>query len=113
MNEGSVRTLSDGRTVLEYVEKLEESRCPKGAECVQAGEARVHLKLKPARGEAIDFTLTIPGFVTASTKNGHQPVDVNNHRFTLMELNPYPDARRNAGGRSSATIRIESGQRSR
>ncbi len=107
IEEGKVVPLPDGESALRFVGKLEESRCPRGVECVHAGEARIKLKLISGTRDSTEFIMMIPGFVDSGTRDGHKSQKVGDYQFTLVELNPYPDARRpGSGGRSAAKIRL-------
>jgi hypothetical protein len=57
---------------------LEDSRCPLGVTCVQAGTAVIQLTLADASGsEVVDLELGLG-------------IDFGNHRVDLRDLTPYP-----------------------
>lgn len=64
---------------------LNDSRCPKGTQCVWEGNAEVLLKT----------TMASDGKTHYVKLNTHsqftQDTIINNHRFKLLELNPYPE----------------------
>lgn len=83
-----------GAAHLRYVEVLADSRCPPGARCIRAGEARVRFGLDTGRGEADPLVLTIPG-ESARTLAGW--------RIELLELD--------FGDRPAATVRVRAAER--
>lgn len=72
-------TLSNGDT-LSLVRIEQESRCPQGVQCIQAGELQVLLLLN-RNDVPIDARLIIPG----------DPVQADNVRLQLIAASPYPN----------------------
>jgi hypothetical protein len=62
---------------------LEDSRCPKGVDCIWAGRARVGIMLKQGENAS--------GPIELSTDNTRKPVFLG-YRITLIRLTPYPTA---------------------
>jgi hypothetical protein len=65
-----------------FVSVAEDSRCPEGATCVWAGNARVHLTARNSKDECAEFDL-----------NTHlQPVeyDFGKYKIRLAQLAPHP-----------------------
>jgi len=62
---------------------LNDSRCPTGAECIWAGDAKVRFKLVMSDKKPIFFNLNTTMTFTNDTI-------INGYRFTLLNLFPYP-----------------------
>ncbi|HSB36371.1 MAG TPA: hypothetical protein VLH41_05805 [Thermoanaerobaculia bacterium] len=60
----------------------QDSRCPKGEQCITAGKARVALEVSV--GDAA------PAAVDLETSEGSEEMDVGGFRVTLVGLEPYP-----------------------
>lgn len=65
-----------------FISVLEDSRCPKGVTCIQAGRGRVALQLTPRNKKSETVELS-----TASTE---QEINFNGYQVKLVSLNPYP-----------------------
>ena len=65
-----------------FISVLEDSRCPKGETCIQAGKGRVALQLTPRNKKSETVELS-----TAPTE---QEIDFNGYQVKLVSLNPYP-----------------------
>jgi hypothetical protein len=65
-----------------FVSVTDDSRCPEGATCVWAGNGRIHLTARNAKGECVEFDLNTT----------LQPVeyDFGKYRIKLASLSPYP-----------------------
>lgn len=66
-----------------FTDVTEDSRCPAGAQCIQAGRAVMVFEVAPAEGEAQTVTTTL----AADTS---EPVEVGDYTLTVTGLNPYP-----------------------
>jgi hypothetical protein len=87
---------------------LTDSRCPTGMMCYWEGEAVIRVQWTRMTRTA-DFTLKLSGSTTAQHSDAHIPFDTLGYRFTLQQLDPYPDPNiRIAYGAYLATIRVES-----
>lgn len=69
---------------VEFLAVTEDSRCPTGAVCVWAGQAKVSLRAT-AGSAAQDFTLTLSVSDAAAAS-----ADVLGYRMTLLSLLPHP-----------------------
>jgi len=69
-------------------EKLTESRCPKGANCIQAGEGIVSLVVKVGN-QSEHLVLKVKGLCNNEPECG-EAKSVLNYTLTLMSLTPYP-----------------------
>ncbi len=65
-----------------FISVLEDSRCPKGVTCIQAGQGRVALQLTPRNKKSETVEL--------STASSGQEIDSNGYQVKLVSLNPYP-----------------------
>jgi hypothetical protein len=62
---------------------LEDSRCPTGAECFLAGDARIRFHFEKLNGQPVDFILHTDEFAT------HE-ITIEGYKITLLDLLPYP-----------------------
>ena len=90
---------------IEFAEILEESRCPIGANCIQAGRARVQLKIAPILPSQVDTLSSIIEIPGLSEEVGLDTVD--NFIITLMELTPYPDVQNPASFENDKTVKLK------
>jgi hypothetical protein len=81
---GERASVAGGELELAFVAVPQDSRCPKGEQCIVAGKAVVSLEATPSGGEAVRFELEAdPSSETAET-------DVLGFRIRLLGLSPYP-----------------------
>ena len=85
--------------VIQFQTLVQESRCPKGYQCISEGSATIQVQLSRS-GETIStFEL--------STDPIHNEASHENYRFKLMAVNPYPiGGQENDPERYIATILI-------
>ena len=69
-------------------EKLTESRCPTGVNCIQSGEGIISLVVKVG-DQSEHLVLKVKGMCTDEPKCG-EAKSVLNYTLTLMSLSPYP-----------------------
>ena len=62
----------------------EDSRCPKGAECVREGNARVRLMARNSKGACAEFVM--------NTNGPPSEYEFGKYKITLAGLFPYPVA---------------------
>jgi hypothetical protein len=92
LNEGQRAGLNNGGSIT-FANVVNESRCPKGVQCVWAGTVTARFRLVPASGgEAVDVLAVLPGGVSKDDAAGLLPVDTVGVTITLLELTPYPVA---------------------
>ena len=103
--EGDTVRLGANGPLLTFVEVRDDSRCPVDVMCVWAGEARADFSLSGPASHA-RFTLKISGLVSTPYEE-NEGVSVGSHRFTLLELRPYPVESADPPERYSALIRAE------
>jgi len=65
---------------------LEDSRCPKSVQCVQAGQAVVALNARRPSSKDAPFRLTL------STASGQNQVSYQGYTIQLKLVSPYPEA---------------------
>lgn len=82
---GETKTASSSGFRVKFVEILEDSRCPTGANCIWAGRARIQIILCPKNGDSITVEL-------ATTGGEDQSVDMAGYRIHLVKLDPHPSA---------------------
>jgi hypothetical protein len=76
------KKLSRSKLTIKFVSLVEDSRCPKGTNCVWAGNATIKVKVSNARGESKFFELNTNTGAKGDTLGGYQ--------FTLESLTPHP-----------------------
>ena len=69
---------------------VNDSRCPKNADCIWAGLAEIQLQLAQGTGWRDSLALTIPGLV-AVPHTDQDFVAEGGYLFKLLQLAPYPD----------------------
>jgi hypothetical protein len=102
------RLNSGGRIV--FANLVNDSRCPRGAQCAWAGTvtARFTLVPDPGQPESTSVLAVLPGGVSRAEAVGALPVDTLGVRITLLELTPYPEVGgAHAGARPRAIVRVE------
>ena len=78
---GEAKTLH--KITIQFLEVLDDSRCPVGRACVWAGNAQVSLALSKGKGHAVTEKLNS---ATAPTK-----IDFGGYRFEFVDLTRRPD----------------------
>lgn len=76
---------------------LEDSRCPKGARCAWAGNARVSLTLAKNSDQKI---------VELDNYEGKTSVEYQGCEIKFVDLAPYPDAHKSAKGDPVVTLLV-------
>ncbi len=84
---GTTMALPDERMEIAF-EKLTESRCPEGVNCIQAGEGIVSLVVKVGN-QSENLVLKAKGMCNDKPECG-EAKSVLNYTLTLMSLTPYP-----------------------
>ena len=79
---GQEAMIKGERLKAKFISVLEDSRCPKGVQCIQAGQGRVAVQLKNGNKK--------PETVELSTAATGQEMDFNGYQVKLISLNPYP-----------------------
>ncbi|HMF58256.1 MAG TPA: hypothetical protein VK619_18070 [Pyrinomonadaceae bacterium] len=72
---------------VEFKSVPEDSRCPQGVQCIQAGRARISLNLSKANGDSDSVEL--------STELNGQSATSMGYEIKLVKLEPYPRANQN------------------
>lgn len=77
-------TIKQESLIIGFTDLLEESRCPRGVECVWEGNAKIRITLQTPPLEKITIAElnTHPDYPTSVEYEGRE--------ITLMELHPYP-----------------------
>ena len=65
-----------------FVSLVEDSRCPKGAQCVWAGNAKVRVKVTDARGRSETFEM--------NTNMGARGASFGSYAINLLDVTPRP-----------------------
>jgi hypothetical protein len=76
------RTLAKNKLTIKFVSFVEDSRCPTDTKCIQAGNAKIQIKVKKANGASKTFEL--------NTNDKPQVVSFAGYTIKLTDLNPKP-----------------------
>ncbi|MCA1816634.1 MAG: hypothetical protein LC746_09560 [Acidobacteria bacterium] len=68
-----------------FVSVKDDSRCPEGATCVWAGNARAHVSVRDAKGDCAEFDL--------NTNLTPKDYDFGAYKIALAELSPHPSVK--------------------
>ncbi len=79
---GQAASIRSEKITLTFVAVLEDSRCPKGEQCIVAGNARVLIEV--ATGS------NAPERIELNLGRGDSEAAVGNLEVTLLDLEPYP-----------------------
>jgi len=101
LDRGQIGRLDNGGRLV-FANVVNDSRCPKGVQCVWAGTATVHLQLvpDPAVRDTVNLLAVLNGGADPAQASAQLPVDTLGVSITLLDLTPYPVA-----GRTSTTVR--------
>lgn len=88
----------DGHTV-RFVEVVEDSRCPRGAQCITAGVARVRVEV-----DRQSVVLTVPGGQMADGDSSS--AEVEGLTVGVTDLEPYPEQNRDQAPASIAVLTL-------
>jgi hypothetical protein len=84
---------------IEFREVVEDSRCPRGADCIWEGNARVSLLVRDCSKE--------PVIVKLNSTQGNKSETVGGVTVSLISLDPYPESGSGiASADYSATLKI-------
>ena len=78
---------------IELKSVLEDSRCPRGVECIQAGRARISLNLNKANGDSDSVELSTDANGRSATSMGYE--------IKLVKIEPYPKTKNQKISKSS------------
>lgn len=85
---GQEASTADGKLKIKFVAVAEDSRCPKGVNCIWAGNARVMLQVGKTQGAQAKLELnTSPREATNGAGGGY-----GEYLIKLVEVAPYPVA---------------------
>ena len=91
LHPGEKATAAGGELVVTFVDVLEDSRCPKGEQCIQAGRARLSFEAVRRGGDAVRFELV--------TSTDDSEAVVGGYRIVFRGLEPYPTVKAPIGSR--------------
>lgn len=79
---GQEANIKSERLKVKFVSVLEDSRCPKGVNCIQAGQGRVALQVTTPnkKSETVELSTDLP----------KQEREFGGYQVKLVSLNPYP-----------------------
>lgn len=82
LHEGEEAALFGGELRVQFVGVTQDSRCPQGAQCIWAGNARVELRLQNHNGSSL--------VLSVNSRLEPKVVDFGPYHARLIELSPYP-----------------------
>ena len=101
---GQEVSTADGKLKIKFVSVAEDSRCPKGVNCVWAGNARVVLQVGKNNGAPVKLELnTSPREGAGAVGSGY-----GQYLIKLVEVAPYPVAEQTINPRSYAVTLVVS-----
>lgn len=83
---GETKTASKSGFKANFISVLEDSRCPEGANCIWAGQARIKVTIETKDGQSMNVEL--------STNGENQSVQVATYLIHLVKLTPQPSAQK-------------------
>jgi hypothetical protein len=86
---GQKASLAGGDLVLTFLAVPQDSRCPKGEQCIVAGKALVSLEAVPRDGAAV--TLEV------DTSRESEEMEISGFQISFVGLSPYPVSGRPIG----------------
>jgi len=97
---GTPETLKGPDITVRFLEVVEDSRCPKGVDCVWAGRAVIKVELAKPGNEAREFVLEAGNEGSTAVFAGYT--------VRLRSLSPYPEAEKQIAPENyRAALRIE------
>ncbi|MCA1565030.1 MAG: hypothetical protein LC803_05240 [Acidobacteria bacterium] len=104
LNVGQEVLTADGKLKIKFVSVPEDSRCPKGVNCIWAGNARVMLQVGKPTGTPVKLELnTNPREATDGAGGGY-----GQYLIKLVEVAPYPVAEQTIKPQSYAVTLVVS-----
>lgn len=82
--------ITDTNQVLTFETVVQDSRCPKGAQCIWEGDAAVRIRIDAPRARAATYTLHTSQRFGRTVEHGQL-------RIELTNLTPYPSISRKTG----------------
>lgn len=76
--------IDKGNLTLTFKGVTDDSRCPRGVNCIVAGQATVVLVAQVSHGPRADLTLNVP-------PEGHPTLRFQGYTLTITALEPYPE----------------------
>jgi hypothetical protein len=98
------QTVAKTKLTIKFSALVEDSRCPTGAQCIQAGEARVQIAVKNGSGAWQNFEI--------STKPNKQSINFAAYTIRLTDVNPHPatNIRIDRNGYTATFVVVKSGK---
>jgi hypothetical protein len=84
---GQEASTADGKLKIKFVSVAEDSRCPKGVNCIWAGNARVMLQVGKTQGAPVKLELNTNPREATNGAGGY-----GEYLIKLVEVAPYPVA---------------------
>ena len=82
LHPGEKITAAGGDLEVTFVSVLEDSRCPKGEQCIQAGRARLSFEATRRGGEPVRFVL--------DSSRESEDTGIAGYQITLTSIQPFP-----------------------
>lgn len=76
------KTVTKDKLKIKFVSVLEDSRCPRGTNCIWAGNARVQIKISDAKGVSKNFELNMNA--------NPQSISFAGYEIKMTNLDPKP-----------------------
>jgi len=88
-NEGENRFLDDYQMNVTFKNISEDSRCPKGVNCIWVGVAVAQLEVMGTTTRPVTLSLAS---LDNKGRNYQKSADFNGYKITLAEITPYPES---------------------
>ncbi len=76
------KTVVKNKLAIKFASLVEDSRCPRDAQCIQAGNARITIEVSGGKNAAQTFEI--------NTDDQPQTVSYGGYNIKLIDLNPKP-----------------------
>ena len=97
------KTVAKTKLAIKFASLIEDSRCPTGTNCIQAGNAKITIQVGKSKGAMKTFEL--------NTNSKQQAVSYAGYEIKLTDLNPKPasNIRINRNGYTATFVVSKSG----
>lgn len=93
LSEGQQKILKEYPLQIKFNRIVEESRCPKGVDCIWAGVAVAEIEITEKAAKPIILNLATTDM---QTRGYQKSTNLNGYTIALQDITPYPTAERGA-----------------
>lgn len=99
LRHGQQKTVGNTRLIIKFVSVVEDSRCPTGANCIWAGNAKIKILVKDPKGRSQEFEL--------NSNLGDKTVLFGGYEIGMTKLVPHPTAEATVKKPYTVTLNIK------